>query len=187
MGFKSRGWRTSSQTLYNNALCNNDALSSMEVHSNPNNISTDNDWDRLDLIHCSIHDRHLNLLANVLPMRETLECLDSGYNPGITLVSEHSFTNALACSGTLCHLYLSGCNIGDKGANSVADVLNVNVNKTILVINLNDNKISSRGGEFLAAALEVNETLEVMHLGNNMKGGATALGIRFVRVLHIAW
>jgi hypothetical protein len=76
--------------------------------------------------------------------------------------------DALKKNTTITTLYLSGNNIGDKGAEKLAKALEKNT--TITKLSLRSNNIGKAGAEVLAQALKENKTLTELDLGWNNIG-----------------
>ena len=88
------------------------------------------------------------------------------------------------------YLNLSGNEIGDEVARSIAFALNNNTN--ISVLNLENNQIGDEGARAIAFALNNNTNLHALHLDNNQIGDEGARAIAFalnnntnLRALHL--
>ncbi|KAH3758966.1 Protein NLRC3 [Pelomyxa schiedti] len=73
------------------------------------------------------------------------------------------------------HLHLD-CKIGHQGASSIARALEVN--KSLVSLNLNDNEIGNEGATNIAGVLELNKSLVSLDISSNAIGseGATIIG-----------
>ncbi|CAM4815343.1 unnamed protein product [Rotaria magnacalcarata] len=80
--------------------------------------------------------------------------------------------NLLRNNNALTHLYLSSNQIGDAGAQSLADALREN--KTLTELNLRANEIGDAGAQSLADALRKKKTLNELDLSYNQIGDVGA-------------
>ncbi|RUS26956.1 hypothetical protein BC938DRAFT_483892 [Jimgerdemannia flammicorona] len=73
------------------------------------------------------------------------------------------------------HVILSVCNIDNKGASILAEVLKMNT--SLQKLNLKDNDVGEKGASALAEALKMNENIETLDLEDNSIGakGASTL------------
>ena len=63
------------------------------------------------------------------------------------------------------HLYLRNCIIGDTGSKAVAEL--IDNNKTLIVLELFNCGISSKGGNDIGQALKTNFCIEKLSIGDN--------------------
>lgn len=87
---------------------------------------------------------------------------------------------------SLTHLNLSNNNIPDKGAVSVAYLLDVTCGSMLTFLNLNSNRISDTGAKALAGQLRGNHMLATLDLGYNLIGstGGVALAEAFEETME---
>jgi patatin-like phospholipase/acyl hydrolase/Ran GTPase-activating protein (RanGAP) involved in mRNA processing and transport len=104
----------------------------------------------------------------------TLQQLNLVYNQ-IGEEGAEALAEALKINSTLQWLVLNSNQIGDAGTGTLAEALKVN--RTLQQLNLNLNRIGDAGAKALAAALQVNSTLQQLELHGNEIGeeGAKAL------------
>ncbi|CAF3923814.1 unnamed protein product [Adineta steineri] len=121
------------------------------------------------------NDPNLQKYFDAMYFDQTVTTLELGGNEIGNQGAQH-LANALEGNKTLTTIYLGGNKIGDQGVQHLGHSLEIN--KTLTTLYLRGNKIGAKGAQHLANALESNKTLTILYLGGNKIGdqGAEYLG-----------
>ena len=139
-----------------------------------NAIKNDALDDTLDLMSKCFNDDEYKLCAEALKSNMSINYLMLGetnigpdvFKCFVDVLLEKSFIN----------LQINNCELGDKGAIHLANLLTNN--STIVEINCGQNQFTTEGLKVIGKALEVNKTLKIINFHDNNVGkeGAEALG-----------
>jgi Ran GTPase-activating protein (RanGAP) involved in mRNA processing and transport len=126
---------------------------------------------QLDLVHCTLNDQGMSILANALAIRNAsiLE-LNLQWND-ITSVGVRALVDDhVEVAKTLTKLCLSGNTIRSEGVAMLANALEGNAMSSLKELRLNDCGIRDDGLMALVSALEQNTSLQILDLGWNTFG-----------------
>ncbi|XP_004345766.2 hypothetical protein CAOG_06176 [Capsaspora owczarzaki ATCC 30864] len=104
-----------------------------------------------------------------------MEGMDSLNKNQIGDVGAQAIAEALEVNTKLTHLYLTKNQIGDVGAQAIAEALKVNT--TLTTLSLNHNQLGEGGAQAIAEALKANTTLTKLYLHTNQIGDVGAHAI----------